>query len=210
MIDPINITRFHQSQSQLEETLLFWICAAGKNGVTSARCLDNLLSAWRVVLGDLYLAPFEIIKEIDKRGILVDELKRYGIGCYHVKANYFRSLIAANLNLKKCTVEELEAVKGIGPKTARCFLIHSRKNQPYAGLDTHVLKFLRDKGHEVPASTPTGGKYKELEQIFLKYVKDSGKSVAEFDLEVWNDYRNRPQIKFRKKKEVKLNENSSI
>lgn len=201
MIDPTRITKYRQSDSQLEETILFWICAAGKNGTTSARCLDNLLSAWWVALGDPHLSPFEIIEEIDKRGILAEELKRYGIGCYHMKADYFRSLLAANLNLKKCTVEELEAVKGIGPKTARCFLIHSRKNQPYAGLDTHVLKFLRDKGHEVPASTPTGKKYKELEQIFLKYVKDSGKSVAEFDLEVWNDYRSRPQTKSRRRKQ---------
>lgn len=86
-------------------------------------------------------------------------------------------------------LEDLEAIPGIGPKTARCFLIHSRPDQQYAGLDTHVLKFLRDKGHEVPASTPTGKKYKELEKVFLQYAAESGMTVADFDLAIWNQYR---------------------
>lgn len=190
MIDATKITNYHASQSELEEMILFWICAAGKNGVTTAKCLANLLDSWWVSLGDVYLSPFEIIEEINDRKLLAHELKRFGIGCYTKKAEYFMDLISKNLDLKKCTVDELESVKGIGPKTARCFLIHSRKNQPYAGLDVHILRFLRDKGHDAPVSTPSKKKYKELEQIFLKYAKKSGKTVAEFDLFLWNKYRN--------------------
>lgn len=118
-------------------------------------------------------------------------MKSHGIGCYNAKAKTFLCLVRKDFNLKTCTLEDLESIPGIGPKTARCFLIHSRPNQQYAGLDTHVLKFLRDKGHEVPKATPTGKKYVELEKIFLKYVAESGMSVADFDLLIWNDYRNR-------------------
>jgi thermostable 8-oxoguanine DNA glycosylase len=187
LIDPINITKFNSSKFDLELQLLFWICAAGKNGVTSARCLDRLLTCHE----SKGKTPLQIIDGIDRTIILEDELKRFGIGCYGKKADFFRSLINARLDLKTCTVEELETVKGIGPKTSRCFLIHTRKNQQYAGLDTHVLKFLKEKGHDVPKSTPTKKKYKDLEKIFLEYVANSGKTVAEFDLAVWNEYRNR-------------------
>lgn len=188
MIDATKITNYRLSESNLEEMILFWICAAGKNGVTAARCLDALLSS-PVQLTDR--TPFEIISQMDKERLLEFHMKRCGIGCYNLKAKYFRDLISANLNLRKCTVDELESINGIGPKTARCFLIHTRKNQPYAGLDTHILKYLRDQGHEVPKSTPNGKRYRDLEQIFLGYVKKSGKSVAEFDLAIWNEYRSK-------------------
>jgi thermostable 8-oxoguanine DNA glycosylase len=97
-------------------------------------------------------------------------------------------LVNSKLNLRTCTVEDLESVYGIGSKTARCFIIHSRPDANCAGLDTHILKFLKSKGHDVPSSTPGRKQYKQLEQVFLGYVKQSGKSVAEFDLGVWNSY----------------------
>ena len=135
MIDPKKITNFNCSDEELELHILFWFLAAGKNGVTAAKCLDKLLTAWKM---DNF-SPFEIIAEIDRRGILPDELKKFGIGCYRRKAEYFRSLLAAKLNLKTCSLEELEAIKGCGKKSARCFLIHSRPNQSYAGLDRSKL-----------------------------------------------------------------------
>jgi thermostable 8-oxoguanine DNA glycosylase len=115
-------------------------------------------------------------------------LRNAGIGCYNMKASYFFDLIYSDINLKKCSVEELEKIKGIGPKTARCFLLHSRPNQNYAGIDTHILKFLAAKGFEVPKSTPTGRRYRELEKEFVKLAKKAKKSVAEYDLEIWNEY----------------------
>ena len=193
MIDAKNVTNFKLNKYQLEEVILFWVCAAGKNGVTAARCLDNLLQSWkkRTQVLTLRPTPFQIVKHIDLVADLPLEMKKVGIGCYNNKSKTFLALANSNLNLKTCSVGDLEAIPGIGHKTARCFLIHSRENQKYAGLDTHILKFLRDKGHKVPKSTPSGKKYKELEQIFLKYVESSGKSVAELDLSIWNLYRSK-------------------
>lgn len=193
MVDPTKITNYRLTPAKLEEVMLFWVCAAGKNGVTAAKCLDRLLSAWRERASKIKPkpSPFDIIRYISHVGDLAAEMKKYGIGCYKAKARTFLCLAWKCIDLKKCTVEDLESVPGIGPKTARCFLIHSRKNQQYAGLDTHILKFLRDKGHEVPKSTPNGKKYRELEVVFLKYVAESGMTVADFDLKVWNEYRAR-------------------
>lgn len=197
MIDPINITKFNQTQPELEEAILFWVCAAGKNGVTAARCLDKLLSHWRISAKMLALdpSPFDIIRHIHSQTDLANELKRFGIGCYKGKARTFLQLVWSRLDLKTCDLDDLEDIDGIGPKTARCFLIHSRPDQQYAGLDTHILKYLRDCGYEVPKSTPTGRKYRELEAIFLDLAQRSGKSVAEFDLEIWNQYRSRNENK---------------
>lgn len=193
MVNPTKITNFLLSHHETEEVLLFWVCAAGKNGTTAAKCLDSLLSTWQESASKTNLnpSPFDIIRHISHVGDLATEMKKNGIGCYNAKAKTFLSLVLKCMDLKKCTVEDLESIPGIGPKTARCFLIHSRPNQQYAGLDTHILKFLRDKGHEVPKSTPTGKKYRELETVFLKYVVESGMTVADFDLMIWNDYRNR-------------------
>ena len=181
MIDPHNITNYNQSQSELEEVLLFWICAAGKTAVTMSRSLDAMLSTLQ---GN---TPFDKIKKVGEDK-LPQTLKSFGIGCYNNKAKSMWGLSNKGLDLSSCSVEDLEGVHGIGPKTARCFIIHSRRNARHAGLDTHILKFLRSKGHDVPKSTPTKKKYKELEAVFLDYVDASGKSVAEFDLDIWRSY----------------------
>lgn len=185
MIDPVNITNYYLNQNQLEEVLLFWICAAGKNAKTSARNLDR-------VLNHLYKCtdkniPFSAI--LAYRGDLAELMKSYGIGCYNHKARSFLELAKSGLDLKTCTADELEEIHGIGMKTSRCFIIHSRENCNYAGLDTHILSYLNDLGYDVPRSTPsTKKKYIEIESIFLKLAKKSKKSLAKFDLDIWRKY----------------------
>ena len=186
MVDPTKITNYNLSQSELEEVVLFWVCAAGKNGVTAARALDKFLS-----FCDLSVSPFVKIKNIDQNFCLEELMKSAGIGCYNNKAKTFRALAYDQFDLKKCSVEDLESIPGIGPKTARCFLIHSRPNQNLAGLDTHVLKFLKDCGFQVPRATPTGKKYKNLENVFLQICKISKLSVSELDLKIWRVYSKR-------------------
>jgi thermostable 8-oxoguanine DNA glycosylase len=184
MIDPTKITNFNSTDNELEEVLLFWVLVAGKNASTISKALEKILNSLK---GS---TPFEKIRGIEKNN-LPSLLKNHGIGCYNNKAKALWELVNSNLNLRTCSVEDLEKIYGIGSKTARCFIVHSRPNSTHACLDTHVLKFLRAKGHKVPKGTPSSKKqYKELEQVFLNYVKESGKSVAEFDLEVWNSYAN--------------------
>lgn len=203
MVDPNNITNYNLTPSQLEETLLFWVCAAGKNGETSANCLEQMLTYMKKLYYYSFKrkisSPFELIKDIHTRtGITYTKddtwlefyMKEFGIGCYKAKSRTFRDLAHSNLDLEKCTVEDLEGIKGIGPKTARCFIIHSRPDQPYAGLDTHILKFLRDEGYDAPKSTPNGKKYRELEQVFIRLAKEVEMTVADYDLYIWKKYRN--------------------
>lgn len=185
LIDPVNITNFNLNQKQLELVLLFWVCAAGKNALTAAKSLNNFLYAAEKFGGN---SPFAHIRKVGAAR-LPKLMKKHGIGCYNSKAKTFNELAYSGLDLRYCSVDDLEAVHGIGFKTSRCFLIHSRKNANVAGLDVHILKYLADLGYEVPRQTPSSRRqYLELEQIFLDRARQTGKSIAEFDLEVWREY----------------------
>jgi thermostable 8-oxoguanine DNA glycosylase len=66
--------------------------------------------------------------------------------------------------------------------------MHTRQhNAHYACLDTHILRWLGSKGHDVPKTTPNGQKYLDLEQLFLDYAKEMGMMPAALDLQIWNE-----------------------
>jgi thermostable 8-oxoguanine DNA glycosylase len=181
MVDPNNITNYNLTDWELQEVLLFWICVAGKKADTISKGLDRLLKKV-MIKADL---PFDAIRRLNQEG-LANLIKECGIGCYTIKAKALTNLVNSRIDLRTCSVDDLENLYGVGQKTARCFLIHSRPNMRLAGLDTHMLKFLKSKGHDVPKSTPTSKKkYRELEQIFISYADEAGKTVADFDLELW-------------------------
>jgi len=194
MIDPTKITNYNLSDEGLEEQFLFWVCAAGKNAKAAAAGLHKFLTT----IGGYIYGPFKAIREQVSLGELglntlpkmEDLLKSCGIGSYTLKAETMRQVAFSGYNLRNCTPQELELIKGIGPKTSRCFILHTRKDARVAGLDTHMLKFLRSKGHlDAPESTPGNEKnYERFEKLVLKYADEAGKTPAEFDLDVWNFY----------------------
>jgi len=189
MIDPINITKFDNTTEQLEENLLFWVLAAGKNAITSSKNLEKVLSDAHARFGIAPYKPFHVLNRIEDISSL---LKLHGIGCYNNKSRTIRELLNANLDLHACSTEDLENIYGIGMKTSRCFIIHTRKNAKYAGLDVHILSFLKDQGYSVPSQTPTNKKkYLEIERIFLDIVSKTKYSVAEYDLMIWKKYRSK-------------------
>jgi len=196
-IDPDNITDFNLSKNRLEKVLLFWVCAAGHGGHQSSRALEKFLSLIRRWLRDRGIfpkkSPFAALRQMDSLQEDPEWIQKFmalaGIGCHKNKSRAFREIVYSGIDLRKCTVEELEGLRGIGPKTARCFLIHSRPDQEYAGLDTHILHYLRDQGFDAPKTTPSGRKYRQLEIEFIRLAKEAGKTLAEFDLATWKRYR---------------------
>ena len=186
MIDPSNITNYDQSQPELEESLLFWILAAGKNGTRAA----SILNSWIEKFMHIDISLFNALREYKSLANLVDLCYTASTGCQNNKARTIYELINSNLNLKTCSAEDLEAVFGIGRKTSRCFILHSRKGARYAGLDTHALKFLKLMGvKKVPKTTPSTKKeYLRLEKKFLKFSDKYKKTPADLDLLIWNEY----------------------
>jgi hypothetical protein len=198
MIDPKNITKYNQTTAELEEFILFWVCAAGKNAQNAAKGLDKLL---RITDAS---SPFEKIKKLSGSenspnllgvSYLAYVLKQCGIGCYNQKAWTFLELAYSGLNLHTCSAQELETITGIGMKTSRCFILHSRQNAQYAGLDVHILRYLGNLGYDVPKQTPAKKKYLELEEIFLGIAKENGLSPADLDLMIWKTYSSKTKEK---------------
>jgi endonuclease III len=198
MIDPDNITNFNRTESELEEVLIFWICVAGKTAATIKRCVENVLleAEKSYKTPPLTRKPFNLIRKIGKHD-LASVLRRNGIGCHTAKAGAIWELATSGLDLKTCSYEDLRAIKGIGRKTSKCFLIHSRRDARAAGLDTHILKGLRRRGYtEAPLSTPSSDReYRYWENIVLDLVQIEGKSVAEWDLYEWKAGKNEKNIR---------------
>lgn len=184
MIDVSNITNYNASKNQLQEAILFWILAAGKSGKMSAICLDKLITILYHKYGNL--SPFKLISE---NGIstLSGLMKECGIGCYNIKSKTIWELVNSNIDLKNCSCDDLEKIKGIGCKTSRGFIVHTRKNTEYAVVDRHLLKYLNQLGYDVPINTPSKKEYKQIEILFLSLIPVHF-TVSEYDLLIWTIY----------------------
>lgn len=185
MIDASNITDYNLNVEELEGRIIFWILAAGKNGTRAAKITNDMVTFWR---DNVQLTPFAAIKLYNLEG-LSNACKYWKTGCHTHKARSLYEIAHSDLNLKTCSADDLEKIYGIGMKTSRCFIIHSREDAKYAGLDTHMLKHLVELGYDVPKSTPSRKKYLTLEQIVIKLSEQSGKSIAKYDLDIWNKYK---------------------
>lgn len=186
MITPEKITDYNRNERQLEEFMLFAIMVAGKKASTTAKKLSSFLVSTN-------LSPFRFIEDfvqLDKGGFnaLDGWMRGHKLGQYKRLNSAFRGVLQFKNRLKSVTLEELESVKGIGPKTSRFFILHSRKDQQVAVLDTHILKWMKSKGYDVPKTTPSKKKYQKIESDFIHECHKAGKKVADMDLEIWKEY----------------------
>jgi hypothetical protein len=179
-VQPRQITNYSRSDYELQEFILFSVAVAGKSSDMQARKLDIFLAPHTEM-------PFDRILRLELQGNLVDVMKQSKIGQYTRIRKAWLGLSLSGLDLRTCTVKELEAIPGIGPKTARFFLLHSRPNQNFAVLDTHILGWMRSKGYNAPKATPSQPKYGVLEVTFLKECEVAGMSPADMDLQIWKD-----------------------
>ena len=187
LIDPTDITKFNRTNEELELFILFCVCVAGKTAKQTKLALAEFLEEGSK--NSANNSPFDVINQMVKDNTLFDKIKKSSLGRHYVLYRAFKELSTTGIDLRQCSIHELEKIYGIGPKTSRFFIVHSRPAQKYAILDTHVLSYLRERGYDnIPKATPgSTKKYNEIEIIFLKEAKESGKSVAQFDLDIWNE-----------------------
>lgn len=181
MVDPANITQYDRTDAELEEFLLFCCAVAGKTARQIASALDRFLS-------EADGPPFSHVRYLALTGQLEARIASSKLGQHYKLTRCFRELVSAGLDLRECTAQDLESIYGIGPKTSRFFILHSRQNQRIAVLDTHILKWLRRLGHETPTATPTGRKYAQIERVFLEEADKRNMNPADLDLSIWRQY----------------------
>ncbi len=206
--DPTDCTKLNRTQGELEEWAVFCMCVAGKNARTIQKALERFWGDLLEKYGN-WKTPFELIRivtqgSIDRWQRVANRLKKAGVGCHTLKGKavtrlaYHEARWLGGILAKYPVVWLEENIYGWGPKTARYFVLHSRKNQRCVPLDTHVLKYLSSRGvPNVPKSTPSAGKqYKKFEDHFLFFYdtmadKTEFPTVADFDLAIWNLYSKR-------------------
>ncbi len=185
MINPTKITDYNRTDGELQTFWLFCILVAGKNADTAARVVGR-------VLGHLDFSkttPFAYFSELGEVGI-------HNMLVAHRSGQYGRVTRAIkeslDLDLRTVSAQDLERVFGVGPKTARFFLLHSRPGVEVAVLDTHVCKWLRDHQVTVPEHL-TRKNYLELEPVFISLAKCyyPGMTIADIDLMIWCEYSGR-------------------
>ncbi len=195
MIDPNNVTNARRTAAELEEFLLFCVVVAGKNADQQAAKLENLLAGRR---------PFAFIRASHREGKLEARLREVRLGKYSLLGRSFRDLSQSNTDLASCTWEELTVFPGIGIKTAKFFVLHSRERQMHGVLDTHVLGWMREHwaaagrgGLSVPRHSPQDPRiYRFWETVYFGMVSarhHGGARAhvdwAQFDLDLWKERR---------------------
>ena len=189
MIDPTKITNYNRTEAELEEFLLFCIMVAGKNAKQTAKKLDEFLFGTLGIISPFnWVLSMVDIGKVSENFPLECAMKRHKLGQYKRLEKAFTGILQFKNRLKEVSVEELESVSGIGSKTSRFFVLHSRPNQQLAVLDTHILKWMDAQGYDVPKSTPPKGRYAIIEKQFLTECAKAGKTPAELDLEIWKSY----------------------
>lgn len=174
------------TRSECEYWLIYAIIVAGK----SAKFAEQKMEALGLTKE---ASSIRLIGRIAGYGDLKQWLKEARTGCYGKLVRAFTDIECRDINAVTCTLDELEKIHGVGPKTARFFLMMRDPGARYAALDTHILKWLRAQGYAAPKSTPQSRKkYLELEAIFLQLADKihlaTGVTPRELDYLIWSEY----------------------
>jgi hypothetical protein len=167
---------------ELQARLIYSVIVAGKSAKFANAVIDRWISE-NCLQNEL---PFDTIKRLDKEQKLEESFRLARSGNYSKLVAATSEIAKSNIDLLTCEPAELEKIKGFGPKTSRFFILWTRPDAQFAALDVHVLRWLRNQGHNAPESTPQSSKqYAELESIFLKEAEKQGKTARQLDLEIW-------------------------
>lgn len=165
---------------KLEYKLLFAIIVAGKSAKFAEAVMERLFP----ITGD-WTTYFQQLRDWVNAGVLREKIKEARTGNYGKIEKGFTYIAERAWNLETVTIAQLEAIPGVGPKTARFFLLWTDRKERVAALDVHVLRWMATKGYKVPRSTPSGKKYAEIEKQFIAEADKRGVTPRELDFAIW-------------------------
>lgn len=196
LIDPKFVTNFSRSTRELLVFWLFCLFVRGKSADVQAHKLYRFIERKDCLKGDVFNLT------LMGRGRIDVALRKVKAGQYDTLSRAIdETMLWLNRDvfyLRHATVAELEEITGVGPKTARFFIMHSRRDANVAALDVHILRFIDlSTDIPVPTTTPSGKKYAELEKIFLDITVREGVKPADMDLAIWRASREKEPLNWR-------------
>lgn len=171
-IEPSRLTNFNRTEHEWELLLIFSVAVAGKNAKTTAKAIDRLFDGLNVPIA----SPKQIVARwfaIGGYPLVIRKLQLARTGNYQRLGLFLNELVERHGDLRTISISELSAFHGISHKTAHMIILHSRPDQQLAVIDTHVLKFLRDKLRlkKLPKSSPSSHvRYVELQSKLISWI----------------------------------------
>lgn len=177
--------QLHDAQSKL----IYSLIVAGKSADFADKALAKLYMVFERELGvnnGERLLPFVMLERLFKAEKVEACLREARTGNYRKLFNALLRLTHSHLNLFTVLPWALEEIPGIGPKTSRFFIMWLRPEERYAALDTHVLRWLRERYPNAPKSTPQNPKvYKHWEEVFIFKANKMGLTPRQLDSRIW-------------------------
>ena len=208
-VDPKKITKFDRTQADLEWFLFFCISTAGKNAEVQSRKINEMIDQTQKmkVYQDtgIYSIPNAIYYKCHYENWetkipspaspktcsewIAQASNVFKIGKYDLIRKSSKFIIKNGIHhrLDSVTLEELLKIPGVGNKTARFFLMHSRPGFTGAVIDTHIHGWLEKVCQtDLPKPTTTA-KYQSLERLWLSMVEIffPGEPLHVADLATW-------------------------
>lgn len=170
--------------AELQWRLIFSVIVAGKTAAHAYAATGRIFRA-----KPPEMAAFAFLQIVASSGpALGDLLRKARTGNYGKLERAVRELLASKIDLTSCSPADLESIHGIGPKTARFFVIWTRPTYRCAALDVHVLRWLRANGYpDAPEASPSAGAvYDRYEKAFLAEADKRSLSPRALDYEIWS------------------------
>lgn len=180
--DFLSLYNPNRTDVELRKFLAFAIAVAGKQAKSTARALERVLAdeqdLFRFSLHGASGDPFNYVGNYHRVHAMyhtAQYLKQRGFGCYSSRAKAFvemhHRLENDEIDLRTCTIADLEDCYGISFKTSRFFLLYTREDQKVAALDTHVWKYVRSIWDDAPEKVPSSRKkYDEWSEKLLDHL----------------------------------------
>lgn len=174
-----------ERRQELEYKLLYAIVVAGKSARFAEQAMWRLRSELLRHAGetDLWIPA---IRRAGDCGLLKTCVMRARVGNYGKVETAFWQIAMTVIDLETCTAEELEHIHGVGQKTSRFFLRWTGRRERFAVLDVHILRWLGERGHNVPRQTPQSRReYERVEELFLHEADRLGEHPCDLDQRLW-------------------------
>jgi hypothetical protein len=195
MITPTSVTDFNRDNNQLLEFAIFAVCVAGKDSDQTAKKVEALWTdpSFQTTLTYQWMCPPQSDSQYGFfLEVLVMHLVNHKIGQYERISRILMILNQSRDYLRQISFNALIAIKGIGPKTAAFFILHSRKNAEIPVIDTHICKYMATKGIEMKVSANIPKYMANAELVSENIEMDFPQmSLAEADLYLWTKFSGR-------------------